>query len=349
MKTIPTQTDGQTSLAGADFNQIPDELETIITSSGQTLDGNTTNQASRAISNIAMNATFYTDSGSANNITLTNTNNPVITSLRDGMQIIFKAAATNTGATTLDLASLGAKSVVDFYGVALAGGYIQSGVIYSGLYDSTADNFKVSKYKAPYFYDNSTAQKLFFNSDNTIGVNTSLNPSSISDKGYINLLAESTFLDCVNIKSLREGGTIFTIWQTGTSTFNAINFYKGDVQTIVGSISCTTTNTAYNTTSDYRLKENAIDYKNGLECINKIKVKEYNFKIEKNKKFVGSFAHELQEVIPNAVTGEKDAVDDNGNIKAQGVDFSALVPYLIQAVQDLSKQVDYLKSQLENL
>jgi hypothetical protein len=143
MKQIPTQTDGLTSLGGADFNQIPSELQTIITASGQTLDGNFTNQASRAIIDLGMNAGFYTDSGTANNVILSNSNNPSPTSLRDGIQVFFKSAATNTGSTTLNLSGLGAKSLVKEDGTKLLQGDLIINKNYECLYDASSDNFKL--------------------------------------------------------------------------------------------------------------------------------------------------------------------------------------------------------------
>jgi hypothetical protein len=92
----------------------------------------------------------------------------------------------------------------------------------------------------------------------------------------------------------------------------------------------------YNTTSDYRLKEDFKNFK-GLDLINNINV--YNFKWKGvNQREYGVIAHELKEVIPNLVTGEKDAES------MQQVDYSKLVPILIQAIQDQQKQIEELKT-----
>lgn len=141
MKQIPTMIDGQTSLAADDFNQIPLETQTIIEASGQTLDGNFTNQASRAIVDLGMNAGFYNDTGTVNSIVLSNVNNPVPTSLRDGIEVTFKAANTNTGATTLNLSSLGSKSVKTISGDDPVAGFIQNDKYYKALYVASTDNF----------------------------------------------------------------------------------------------------------------------------------------------------------------------------------------------------------------
>ncbi len=109
----------------------------------------------------------------------------------------------------------------------------------------------------------------------------------------------------------------------------------------VGSISTSASATAFNTSSDYRLKEDLKDF-NGLEKISKIKMYDFKWKDnddydEYNKRGYGVLAHELKEVLPQAVNGEKD-----GN-KMQGADYSKIVPFLVKAVQELKAEIDELK------
>jgi hypothetical protein len=94
--------------------------------------------------------------------------------------------------------------------------------------------------------------------------------------------------------------------------------------------------TAYNVTSDYRLKKEFKPF-NGLDLVSKIKVYDYSWKIDDSKAY-GVIAHELQEVIPQAVTGEKDAKE------FQQVDYSKLVPILVQAIQELKAEIEILKT-----
>jgi len=110
----------------------------------------------------------------------------------------------------------------------------------------------------------------------------------------------------------------------------------------VGSITVTTSSTAFNTSSDYRLKEDLKEFK-GLDLVSKIKTYNYKWKIDNSRSY-GVIAHELSDVIPYAVTGEKDAVDENGNIKPQQVDYSKIVPVLVKSVQELSAQIEELKA-----
>jgi len=76
---------------------------------------------------------------------------------------------------------------------------------------------------------------------------------------------------------------------------------------------------------------------NGLDLVSKIKVYDYEWKAD-NSRMNGVIAHELQEVVPYAVTGEKDAEE------MQQVDYSKLVPILVQAIQELKAEIEILKT-----
>ena len=108
--------------------------------------------------------------------------------------------------------------------------------------------------------------------------------------------------------------------------------------TSVGSITRSGTSTVYATSSDYRLKEDLKDF-NALEIASKIKM--YDFKWNSNNtRDYGVIAHELQEVFPQAVVGEKDAEE------MQGVDYSKLVPILLKSIQELEARVKELEKEI---
>jgi len=109
--------------------------------------------------------------------------------------------------------------------------------------------------------------------------------------------------------------------------------------TQVGNISVTTSNTAYNTSSDYRLKEDIVPMTGALAKVVALNPCTYKWKID-GSDGQGFIAHELDEVVPGCVTGEKDAVDENGDIKPQGIDTSFLVATLTAAIQELKAIVD---------
>jgi hypothetical protein len=132
---------------------------------------------------------------------------------------------------------------------------------------------------------------------------------------------------------------------TGVSTDAAlIYFYKSDGAGGVintGSISTSGTSTAYNTTSDYRLKNDFKDF-SGLDLLTKIKTYDYEWKADKTRSY-GVIAHELQSVINYAVTGVKDGKE------MQGVDYSKIVPVLIKAVQESHTIIKTLEERIINL
>ena len=108
---------------------------------------------------------------------------------------------------------------------------------------------------------------------------------------------------------------------------------------IVGSITVNGTATSYNTSSDYRLKEDLQDFK-GLDLVSKIPVYDYKWKADESRSY-GVMAHELEEVLPQAVSGEKDAEE------MQSVDYSKIVPLLVKSIQELSAKLEALECQCE--
>ncbi len=109
----------------------------------------------------------------------------------------------------------------------------------------------------------------------------------------------------------------------------------------VGGISTNGSTTTYAVASDYRLKEDFQEI-NGLEKVQAIKVYDYKWK-ESEDRMDGVLAHELQEVLPYAVIGEKDAE------RMQSVDYSKIVPVLIKAIQEQQEQIKSLTEQVEAL
>jgi hypothetical protein len=100
---------------------------------------------------------------------------------------------------------------------------------------------------------------------------------------------------------------------------------------------------SYNINSDYRLKESVQPLTGGLARINALKPSIYKWK-SNGSDGEGFLAHELAEVVPFAVTGEKDAVNEDGSIKPQGVDLSKVVPVLVAAIKELTARVQTLEA-----
>jgi hypothetical protein len=165
-----------------------------------------------------------------------------------------------------------------------------------------------------------------------------------------NLLVGTTTNTTNTKETLSYDGNSFNgmgiIDSTGTTagTRYAMFFQRG-TGTTVGSISTTTSATAYNTSSDYRLKENVAPMTGALETVAQLKPVTYDWILDKSKG-QGFIAHELQAVVPDCVTGEKDAVDAEGNPVYQGIDTSFLVATLTAAIQELNAKVTALEAQL---
>jgi hypothetical protein len=115
-----------------------------------------------------------------------------------------------------------------------------------------------------------------------------------------------------------------------------------------GSISFNTNSVSYTTTSDYRLKENAVDITDGITRVKQLDPKRFNF-IGDSTIVDGFIAHEAATVVPEAVTGEKDAVDEDGNPDYQGIDQAKLVPLLTAALQEAITKIEDLEARVVTL
>jgi hypothetical protein len=116
----------------------------------------------------------------------------------------------------------------------------------------------------------------------------------------------------------------------------------------VGSITVTASATAYNTSSDYRLKENVAPMQNALATVATLKPVTYTWKAD-GSDGQGFIAHELQAVVPDCVTGEKDAVDKDGKPQYQGIDTSFLVATLTAAIQEQQALIQGLTERIAAL
>jgi len=119
---------------------------------------------------------------------------------------------------------------------------------------------------------------------------------------------------------------------------------------VIGSITQSSASAvAYNTSSDYRLKENVTAVTDGIARIQQLKPSRFNFIADPDKTVDGFIAHEVQNVVPEAIAGEKDAVDDEGSPVYQGIDQSKLVPLLTAALQEAIAKIESLETRLSAL
>jgi hypothetical protein len=135
----------------------------------------------------------------------------------------------------------------------------------------------------------------------------------------------------------RSGFAALLVKRTTASTGDLASFAYGT--SVVGTISTNGTGTTYGTSSDYRLKENVQPMTGALAKVAALKPVTYKWKSD-GSDGEGFIAHELQAVVPDCVTGEKDAVDADGKPVYQGIDTSFLVATLTAAIQELKGIVD---------
>jgi hypothetical protein len=147
-----------------------------------------------------------------------------------------------------------------------------------------------------------------------------------------------------NIRTATSG----TAFGLSVSSGTHIQFYtdNGSAAVSAGSISSNGSTTSFNNSSDYRLKEDIVPMTGALARVAALNPVTYKWKVD-GSAGEGFIAHELQAVCPYAVTGEKDAVDEDGNIKPQGIDTSFLVATLTAAIQELKAELDSVKATLK--
>jgi hypothetical protein len=168
--------------------------------------------------------------------------------------------------------------------------------------------------------------------------NVKINSTSSGD-GAKFVVANSGSTGC----SFQQGDATFATAEVvnsgSTGTRFLFSFRSSSAGSNLGTITHNGSNVAYNTSSDYRLKENIAPMTGALATVSALKPVTYNWKLD-GSSGQGFIAHELQSVVPDCVVGEKDAVDAEGNPIHQGIDTSFLVATLTAAIQELKATVD---------
>ena len=111
----------------------------------------------------------------------------------------------------------------------------------------------------------------------------------------------------------------------------------------VGTIHTAGSSTSYNTSSDHRLKENVVYDWDATTRLKQLKPARFNFIVDADTTVDGFLAHEAQAVVPEAVHGTHNEVDDDGAAVMQGIDQSKLVPLLVKTIQELEARITALE------
>ena len=191
------------------------------------------------------------------------------------------------------------------------------------------------------------------------GGNSTLNYSSVltmSESGTERMRIDSSGYVHIGTGGSQAGTTVAGTSLRGldilkstntTSNANQVVFYNPNG--VVGLIRTSGSSTAYITSSDYRLKENVTGITDGIERVKQLNPSRFNFIADADATVDGFLAHEAATVVPEAVSGERDAVDEDGNPDYQGIDQSKLVPLLTAALQEAIAKIETLETRLTAL
>ena len=220
-----------------------------------------------------------------------------------------------------------------------------------GIDDSDSDKFKLSEHSAL-----GTNDYLVVDTSGKVGIGniapqTTLHtgPTTTITNTFTARFAASNFFASGGNSMFYVPDTAANIMMFGSNQLgtNQIEFYHknpGTSQSYVGRISTSGSATSYVTSSDYRLKENVVPISDSISRLNQLKPSRFNFIEEPNKTVDGFIAHEVQNIVPEAIVGKKDAVNKDGSIIPQGIDQAKLVPLLVAAVQELEARVKELEN-----
>jgi hypothetical protein len=207
--------------------------------------------------------------------------------------------------------------------------------------DTTNDTFIIGRDNADSYLNSASGNILFFNAgaermriDNSGNVLIGKTASNTGTVGFQFILADNKIA-----VGASDGAS--ALFNRNTSDGAVVQFARSG--SVVGSVSVTASATAYNTSSDYRLKENILPMTGALATVAQLKPVTYKWK-STGENGQGFIAHELQALVPDCVSGEKDAVDENGNPEYQGIDTSFLVATLTAAIQELKAEFDAYKA-----
>ena len=200
------------------------------------------------------------------------------------------------------------------------------------------------------FNGTTVTERMRITSGGSILMGTTANPTSalLTGTGSLMWAGSNVNNTAGNEFFFINGGDRYIVNHGTSLSGSSVHFYFLNPNGIVGNINTNGSSTVYATSSDYRLKENIAPMMGALAKVSALKPVTYKWKVD-GSNGEGFIAHELAEVVPNAVTGEKDAVDEEGKPVYQGVDTSFLVATLTAAIQEQQQIINDLKARIETL
>jgi hypothetical protein len=194
------------------------------------------------------------------------------------------------------------------------------------LQAASSGGFLIQETNLPFIFGTNGVERMRIDSSGNLLVGTTTESSTSTANGLV--------LSLTGVVSRRISG----------ASRDHISFTNGGSQ--VGVIRTSTTATSYVTSSDYRLKHDIQPMTGALAKVAQLKPVTYKWNADDSQS-QGFIAHELQEVVPECVTGEKDAVDADGKPVYQGIDTSFLVATLTAALQEAVVEINSLKARLD--
>jgi hypothetical protein len=188
------------------------------------------------------------------------------------------------------------------------------------------------------FYTGANNERMRINSSGNLLVNTT--GASPLNSGRVRIY-NNTAQDALKTYQATSGTTGLWTRIDHTASYFAVWNYNGST---VGTITTNGSSTSYNTTSDYRLKENVVEMTDATTRLKQLQPKRFNFIADADTTVDGFLAHEVQSVVPEAITGTHNEVDDEGNPVYQGIDQSKLVPLLVKTIQELEARIVALET-----
>jgi hypothetical protein len=166
----------------------------------------------------------------------------------------------------------------------------------------------------------------------------------IDSSGNVLVGTTSLILGSSGVAGVQVGSSFVSIGKTGTSSSTMMTFNNGNGQ--VGAISTSGSSTSYGTSSDYRLKT-AVTYDwDATTRLKQLRPARFEWTSDGDNAVPvdGFLAHEVQDIVPEAISGTHNEVDDEGNPVYQGIDQSKLVPLLVKTIQELEARIAALEN-----
>jgi hypothetical protein len=265
-----------------------------------------------------------------------------------GNAITFTQAMTLDASGNLGIGTTSVGTRLDVDGNTTTGAIVR---IRSSSYNSSGMTFKIGTDASclfgtvgavPLIFATNDAEKARIDSSGNLLVGTTASWGGAPKMEIKQTTSTAWGLSSYNSNTVSGGALLLRV--DNTAVVLAGFYYTGSV--LVGSITTNGTTTSYVTSSDYRLKEDIQPMTGALAKVVALNPVTYKWK-SSGEQDNGFIAHELQAVCPSAVTGAKDAVDEKGNPKYQGIDTSFLVATLTAAIKEQQAIIESLKARLD--